>query len=92
LNAPVGRQSRGTPPKAAEAETAEERFFPLKSLLTLLAGILRGELAASANGAELQFDDGVRGATAQPLRRSCVDAALAKDPCDEDRSGDAEHQ
>jgi hypothetical protein len=52
----VRRLSRGTPPKAAEAETAEERFFPLKSLLTLLAGILRGELESSANGVELQFD------------------------------------
>jgi tetratricopeptide (TPR) repeat protein len=34
--------------KAAEAETTEEWFFPLKSMLTLLAGILRGELELRA--------------------------------------------
>ena len=34
--------------KAAEAETTEEPFFPLKSLLTVLAGILRGELELGA--------------------------------------------
>jgi tetratricopeptide (TPR) repeat protein len=34
--------------KAAEAETTEEPYFPLKSLLTLLASILRGELELSA--------------------------------------------
>ena len=53
MNAPYGAYPEDTPP---EAETAEERFFPLKSLLTLLAGILRGELESSANGVELQFD------------------------------------
>ncbi len=34
--------------KAAEAETREEWWFPGKSMLTLLAGILRGEVELSA--------------------------------------------